>query len=630
MKGSSQDSDGTGDMRGAATRIATVIAVLVSALLVGSAQVDTAETVYPLTFPVAGPNSWTDTWGAPRSEGRTHQGTDIFATKGTPVVAAASGRVVRIGEGERAGRYIVISHYDGWSSHYLHLDNDSPGTDDGLGGTPVAGIEVGVQVAAGDVIDFVGDSGNAESTSPHLHFELHRPGGVAVNPAPHLRLAESTDSPEVFSAQSAPPYQASGTAVVGHLDPGGGFAAGLAVHGGVAYVGTWGRPQACPNSGTRVIDVSEPTEPIAIAVLAGPEEFPATSTDGVWAGRVETEAFVGDLAVVSVRLCDTSERSRKGDAFRGFAIYDVTDPGTPQLLGKYHSGQGTQGANSVTVAVRADGTAVVSATVMQSFLHTAGALGDWRLIDISDPSRPLALSDWDYRDTLPERDRDRHSPELHIHSSTLSDSGESVWLAVWDAGLVEIELTDPTAPRTVAAIPQYDEDEGNAHSVAFDHISGVLIRSDENLEWRAESGTTRPWGSQTIYQVSDRAAIRPLGTFTTENTDLSSGSPAGPGYFTAHEAVLVNDIEYVSWYSDGVRIVDLADPASPTEIGYFVPPPTADPQAHFLGQGRGASFAMVWGVAVADGYIYLSDMNSGLWIVRHAGSGFEQSPSAPR
>jgi hypothetical protein len=280
--------------------------------------------------------------------------------------------------------------------------------------------------------------------------------------------------------------------------------------------------------------------------------------------------------------------------------------------------------------VRADGTAVVGATVMQSFLHTGGALGDWRLIDISDPSRPFALSDWDYRDSLAEGDRDRRSPELHVHSSILSDSGDSAWLAVWDAGLVEIDLTDPTDPRAVAAIPPADGDEGNAHSVAFDPSSGLLIRSDENLEWRTESGTTRPWGSQTIYQVSDQAAIQPLGTFTTENTDLRSGRPAGPGYFTAHEAVLVNDIEYVSWYSDGIRIVDLTDPSHPTEIGYFVPPPTTDPQAHFLGQGRGSNFAMVWGVAVADGYIYLSDMNSGLWIVRHASAGPDQSPHALR
>jgi hypothetical protein len=617
-------------MRGTATRLALVVAVLASALLAGGAQVDTSETPYPLTFPVAGPNSWTDTWGAPRSEGRTHQGTDIFAEKGTPVVAAATGRIAQIGHGKRAGRYIVISHDDGWSSHYLHLNNDSAGTDDGLGGAPAVGIAVGVRVAAGDVIDSVGDSGNAETTSPHLHFELHRPGGIAINPAPHLRVAESSDPPGFSPAQAASQYQASGTEVVGHLDPGGGFAAGMAVHDGVAYVGTWGRPDACPNSGTRVIDVSKPAEPIAIGVLAGSDDFPMTSTDSVWAGRVETEGFVGDLAVVGIRLCDTSERNRKGDEFRGLAIYDVTDPGSPQLLSKYHSGKWTQGANNVTVAVRTDGKALLSATVMQSFLHTGGALGDWRLIDISDPSRPVALSDWDYRDSLPEGDRGRRSPELHVHSAILSDAGESAWLAVWDAGPIQMGLADPADPRVIAETPRADGDGGNAHSVAFDPTSGLLVRSDENLEWRTDRGVIRQWGSQTFYDASDRSAIRALGTFATDNTDLTSGSPAAPGYFTAHEAVLINGIEYVSWYSDGVRIVDLADPANPTEIGYFVPPPTPDPQGHFLGQGRGSNFAMVWGVVVADGYIYLSDMNSGLWIVRHAVSRFERSSHSPR
>ena len=606
-------------------KIATVLAVLTGALLAGGAQIDASETIYPLTFPVAGPNSWTDTWGAPRPGGRTHQGTDIFADKGTPVVAAAAGQIARIGEGERAGRYIVIRHDDGWTTHYLHLDNDTPGTDDGSGGAPAAGIVTGARVEPGDVIDFVGDSGNAEGTSPHLHFELHRPDGIAINPAPHLRVADSNGSPTFLSAQAAPLYQASGTEVVAHLDPGGGFAAGMAIHDGVAYVGTWGRAEACPNSGVRVIDVSDPAEPVAIGVLAGADEFPATSTDGVWAGRVETESFVGDLAVVSVRLCDTSERNRKGGAFRGIAIYDVTDPKSPQLLGKHHSGQWTQGANDVTVAIQSDGTVLLSATVMQSFLHTEGALGDWRLLNISNPGEPVALFDWDYRDSLPESDRGRDSTEFHVHSSTLTDSGESAWLAVWDAGLVQMELSDPSDPRLVAEVPVGEEDEGNAHSVTYDPISGLLIRTDENLEWRTDGGATRPWGVQTLYEVSDRGTFRQLGTFTTANQNLSSGSPAGPGYFTAHEVVLVNDIEYVSWYSDGVRIVDLTEPANPAEIGYFVPPPTADPQGHFLGQGRGSDFAMVWGVVVSDGYIFLSDMNSGLWIVRHSRSSIDQS-----
>ncbi len=614
------------------TRLSTALALLATILLAGTASFSAQTEAYPLTFPVAGDNSWTDTWGASRSEGRTHKGTDIFADKGTPVVAAAAGTVTRITEGERAGRYIVIKHDDGWTSYYLHLDNDTPGTDDGLGGAPAEGIAVGVRVEAGDVIDCVGDSGNAEGTSSHLHFELHQPDGTAINPAPHLRSAltgEPIDPTTVQAASAAAVirYQASGTELVGHVDPGDGFAAGLAVHQGIVYMGTWGRPNACPNSGVRIIDATDPQAPVVLGALAGAEEFPETSTDGVWVGAIDTEAFAGDLAVVGVRLCDTSERTRRGDAFRGLALYDVSDPADPVLLSTVDSGELTQGVNDVTGAVRPDGTVVVSVTVMQSYRHTEGALGDWRLIDVTDPTDPVQLADWDYRATLPDDDPTARDVDLHAHTTTLAADGTNVWVAVWDAGLVNLDLTDTETPVVVAHVPIGETGEGNAHSVVIDPESGLLIRNDEDLEWRTEDGTVGAWGGQTLYDASDLSDITLLGSYATDNSDLTDGEPAGAGYYSAHEIVLVNDIEYLSWYSDGVRIVDVSDPAQPEEIGHFVPPPTADPQQHFRGQGRGSDFAMVWSVKIADGLIYMSDMNSGLWIVR-LGSGDETAEDA--
>ena len=113
-------------------RVIVTLAMLAAGLGTGGAVATVSQDVYPLTFPVAGQSSYSDTWGAPRSEGRTHKGADIFADKGTHVVAAADGTVTRMAVGERAGRYIVVEHLDGWRSYYLHLDNDTPGTDDGL------------------------------------------------------------------------------------------------------------------------------------------------------------------------------------------------------------------------------------------------------------------------------------------------------------------------------------------------------------------------------------------------------------------------------------------------------------------------------------------------------------------
>lgn len=121
---------------------------------------------------------------------RIHMGIDMFSPKGTPVVAVADGFVSRMSKGTKAGFYIVLRHADGWESFYMHLDNDV-GRDDGKGGWATAFAEdvtAGSYVEAGTIIGYVGDSGNAESTRPHTHFELHR-NGRAVDPWPHVDRA---------------------------------------------------------------------------------------------------------------------------------------------------------------------------------------------------------------------------------------------------------------------------------------------------------------------------------------------------------------------------------------------------------------------------------------------------------
>ncbi len=127
-------------------------------------------------------------WGDARSGGRRHQGTDIFGSKHSEVLAVADGFVVAMDESPRSGFYVRVAHQDGWESWYLHLNNDTPGTDDGAGGPDSAfapDIEVGMFVPAGTVLGYVGDSGNAEGASSHTHFELHD-GRSTVNPYPYL------------------------------------------------------------------------------------------------------------------------------------------------------------------------------------------------------------------------------------------------------------------------------------------------------------------------------------------------------------------------------------------------------------------------------------------------------------
>ena len=155
----------------------------------------------PIVFPLAQGGEYGDSFGAPRDGGaRRHQGIDIFAPKMTPVVAAASGTVSLLRAGVGTDCCVIrLRHDDGTSSLYLHLNNDTEGTDDGLGYGIADGIALGTHVEAGQVIGYVGDSGNAEETPPHLHFEYHDPSGAATDPYPVLLAAQGT-GPQLFAA----------------------------------------------------------------------------------------------------------------------------------------------------------------------------------------------------------------------------------------------------------------------------------------------------------------------------------------------------------------------------------------------------------------------------------------------
>lgn len=124
-----------------------------------------------MVCPVAGPHSFIDSWGAPRSGGRRHQGVDMMARIGVPVVAPVSGTVSH--RGNSVGG--LSFHLSGDDGHYYY-------------GTHLSRYGQGGRVSAGTVIGYVGDTGNARGM-PHLHFEIHPNHGAAVNPYPATRAA---------------------------------------------------------------------------------------------------------------------------------------------------------------------------------------------------------------------------------------------------------------------------------------------------------------------------------------------------------------------------------------------------------------------------------------------------------
>lgn len=138
-------------------------------------QVNLLQEALPVDNSLPNPlpgQSLTDTWGAARSQGRSHEGIDIFAERNTPIEATTHGVVSKVGENTLGGRVVVIVGPGGAGHYYAHLED-------------YADIEVNDWVEAGDIIGYVGDSGNAKGTPPHVHYGIYIKGN-AVNPYPLL------------------------------------------------------------------------------------------------------------------------------------------------------------------------------------------------------------------------------------------------------------------------------------------------------------------------------------------------------------------------------------------------------------------------------------------------------------
>jgi murein DD-endopeptidase MepM/ murein hydrolase activator NlpD len=137
-----------------------------------------------LSIPVAGvaADSLLDTFSDSRSEGRVHDAIDIMAPRGTPVLAATDGRIVKLFTSKQGG--LTVYEFDPsetYAYYYAHLDRYAPGLSEGFG------------VRRGELIGYVGSTGNASPAAPHLHFaifvlgpEKHWWQGTAINPYPLL------------------------------------------------------------------------------------------------------------------------------------------------------------------------------------------------------------------------------------------------------------------------------------------------------------------------------------------------------------------------------------------------------------------------------------------------------------
>lgn len=172
-----------------------------------------------ITFPVSGDSHFSDDYDQPRGGGsRFHQATDIIGEKLQGIHAAMAGVVTFAPTTKPSYGYMLrIAHDNGLVTAYVHLNDDNPGTTDSSAGPEWAyapGIEEGVRVERGQWIGYLGNSGNAKGTVPHLHFEIHdpqlddpcldKPGYDTVRLNPYRSLVQAVERGDVPPPPDAP------------------------------------------------------------------------------------------------------------------------------------------------------------------------------------------------------------------------------------------------------------------------------------------------------------------------------------------------------------------------------------------------------------------------------------------
>jgi hypothetical protein len=413
-----------------------------------------------------------------------------------------------------------------------------------------------------------------------------------------------------------------------------GFNGDVWAHDGFAYVGHWGfidwaqgsKTRFCPqppNNGVAVVDYRDPANPRMVSRLVNPT---GTSAEDVVVFTAQFGPYAGrDIAAAGLQVCGGS---RLDPSFpRGLMLWDVTNPATPIRLGLADTGCCTRGVHELEVEHRPDlGRTFAYASVpaseypddSPSGYRDREGRGDFRLIDITNPAAPVEVSDWgvihDAGGPLGPGQGCDPDP-VFGHSAEPSADGRTVFVAYWDSGFVALDVSNPAVPRLLGDTDYAPDEDGDGHSSSYDDARRLLFTADEDFCKNSGPEIERGLGYLRVYDVANLEEPVQIGEYRTPNS-LGVGG-MGAGDYTIHNPLLVGETLYASWYSDGIRVLDVSDPTRPTEIAYFVPPaghnPVKPSQRSVLSQTP-----QVWGVyydAERD-LVLASDMNTGLWILR--------------
>ncbi len=394
--------------------------------------------------------------------------------------------------------------------------------------------------------------------------------------------------------------QAAHWEVVGHVRPEGHYSGDIEAFKGHAYLSSRRGRESCLAEGVRTYSLATPARPRLVSTFA---RIPGTWTEKTIVRHVETSAFRGDVAAVSVQGCTPGD-------WRGFVLVDMTRPAAPVELARVPLDP--RGSHEIWLA-QAGGRALVFTAILRSEVldspdgRTPGR-PDFRVFDASDPRSPVQVGAWGaWRELGIPPGVDPRTPldGNFTHSVITNAAGTRAYLSYWDLGTVILDVSTPERPRYLGRTG----DAVNAHS-AWLGRGGLLVETHESAG-----------GTPTLHDVSTPSAARTLATFRLPSRVLAAGRRAA-GHSavsgldlgdSVHDAKVSGSTALFSWYGQGVVAADVSEPTRPRFLARFLPTPAAD-RERLLCPGKRC--IAVWGVDHAGPYVVASDLLSGLWVLR--------------